>query len=196
MRLRTSSIDIKFTDLAALFTSACRDWPSWGLHSILGPVPPMGAFDMFNRRQFVSSAAALAAVATATPAWANKPWFFSSSGAVIRGYDVVSFFRDGQPAKGSSAHAVMWKGATWHFSSAENRSRFEMNPMGYAPQYGGYCAFAVARGYTASVVPEAWQIVENKLYLCYSLSVRSRWQRDIPGHIASGDANWPAVLKA
>lgn len=151
---------------------------------------------MIRRRAFVRTLSSFVALGAAAPARAERPWYYSHEGAVIRGYDVVSYFAAGEPAKGSAAHAVMWRGATWLFSSAENRSRFEMNPKAYAPQYGGYCAYAVARGYTASVVPEAWQIVSGKLYLCYSLSVRSKWQRDIDGYIRSGDANWPQVLNS
>lgn len=151
---------------------------------------------MLPRRTFLTSLAAMSVFGVAGQARAEKPWFFSQSGGVIRGYDVVSYFTDGTPARGDASHAVMWKGATWLFSSAKNRSAFEMNPTAYAPQYGGYCAWAVSRGYTASVVPEAWRIVDDKLYLCYSLAVLDRWSGNIPGNIRKGDANWPAVLKA
>jgi len=68
-------------------------------------------------------------------------------------------------------------------------------PAAYAPQYGGYCAWAVSQGYTASTDPHAWRIVDGKLYLNYSKGVQKRWQQDIPGNIAKGDANWPKVLK-
>ncbi|WP_050931527.1 YHS domain-containing (seleno)protein [Aestuariivita boseongensis] len=148
---------------------------------------------MLSRRLFLASGAALAA---AGPVRADQPMFFAREGAVIGGIDVVAYFTEGRPVKGSRDHAVMWKGAVFYFASAANRTRFEMNPMRYAPQYGGYCAYAVARGYTAPVVPEAWQIVDGKLYLCYSLRVLELWQRDIPGFIARGDANWPQVLQA
>lgn len=150
---------------------------------------------MLPRRTFLTSVAAAVTFGAAGRARAKQPWFYSHDGAVIRGYDVVSYFTDGKPAKGDRSNAVMWKGAMWYFSSQKNRSAFEMNPMAYAPQYGGYCAWAVSRGYTASVAPEAWQIVDNKLYLCYSLSVRDRWSRNLAGNIASGDANWPKVLE-
>ena len=89
----------------------------------------------------------------------------------------------------------MWKGATWRFASAANRTAFEMNPKAYAPQYGGYCAYAVSRGYTAKIEPDAWRIVDGKLYLNYSRSVRTHWAADVPGNIAKANANWPAVLK-
>ena len=95
------------------------------------------------------------------------------------------------PIRFRAANAVL---ATWRFSSEENRAAFAANPEAYAPQYGGYCAYAVSQGYTASTTPEAWTIVEDKLYLNFSTSVRRRWERDIPGHIAAANANWPDVL--
>ena len=71
---------------------------------------------------------------------------------------------------------------------------FAADPEKYAPQYGGYCAWAVSQGYTASTDPEAWKIVDGKLYLNYSKSVQQTWEQDIPGNIAAGDGNWPKVL--
>ena len=86
-------------------------------------------------------------------------------------------------------------GATWRFSTEANRDAFAANPEKYAPQYGGYCAYAVSEGYTASTTPEAWKIVDGKLYLNYSKDVQKIWEQDIPGRIANGDKNWPKVLQ-
>ena len=85
-------------------------------------------------------------------------------------------------------------GATFKFASAENRDIFRANPSNYAPQYGGYCAYAVSKGSTASTEPDAWNIVGDKLYLNYSLGIEKRWRKDIPGHIKAADENWPGVL--
>ena len=65
---------------------------------------------------------------------------------------------------------------------------------GYAPQYGGYCAWAVSQGYTAPIDPKAWKVVDGKLYLNYSKSVQKNWEKDIPGHIVSADGHWPRIL--
>ena len=81
-------------------------------------------------------------------------------------------------------------GAKWHFSSAANQQLFKENPNKYAPQYGGHCAFAIANDKLVAVDPKAFTIVNDKLYLNYSLSVRKRWAKDIPGYIADGDQNW------
>ena len=116
-------------------------------------------------------------------------------GVAIDGTDPVAYFTDGKPVEGSSNFEHEWNGATWRFASAENRDRFAADPEAYAPQYGGYCAWAVAQGYTASTDPEAWKIVDGKLYLNYNKDVQSRWEGDVPGNIAKGDANWPTVLE-
>ncbi|AGI67086.1 hypothetical protein OAN307_c14080 [Octadecabacter antarcticus 307] len=150
---------------------------------------------MLNRRTLMAAAAAAPLAAFFTrPAVAAEPYVFAVDGIAIRGADPVAYLSQGEPVQGSRDHALMWGGATWHFSSAANMELFMADPRAYAPQYGGYCAYAASQGYVASTVPEAWTIHEGKLYLNFSLGVRRRWARDIPGHIASGDANWPALL--
>lgn len=125
------------------------------------------------------------------PAAADK--VYSSWGTAIDGYDAVAYFTEGQPVEGDKEFSHDWKGATWRFSSAVNRDLFAANPDKYAPQYGGYCAYAVSQGYTASTEPDAWSIVDGKLYLNYSKSVRTRWEQDTAGYIADADTNWPGI---
>lgn len=84
-------------------------------------------------------------------------------------------------------------GATWHFPNAERRDMFESNPEACAPKYGGHCAYAASKGAVASMVPEAWTIVDGELYLNYSLGVRDIWRRDIAGNIALADGFWPSL---
>lgn len=117
----------------------------------------------------------------------------SFTGTAIEGYDPVAYFAEGRPVEGDSAFAHDWMGATWYFASAENRDRFAADPERYAPQYGGYCAWAVAHGYTAKIDPAAWKIVEGRLYLNYSKEVQADWAQDIPGNITKSDANWPKI---
>jgi YHS domain-containing protein len=130
-----------------------------------------------------------------TPALAQKADVYADRGGAIRGYDPVGYFTAGRPVKGSPQFSHQWRGATWHFASAENRDRFAAAPEKFAPQYGGYCAYGVAQGYAVSIDPAAWTIVDGKLYLNYSLSVRENWNKDVPGYIRKADANWPGVLK-
>lgn len=136
-----------------------------------------------------------AAAAVAAPAAAAKPDVWTNFwGFAIRGYDPVAYFKDGRPVEGLADHEVEWNGASWRFASADNQAAFEADPAAYAPQFGGYCAWAVSRGYTASVTPEAWDVVGGKLYLNYSLAVRTNWRKDRAANIARGERNWPGVL--
>lgn len=147
---------------------------------------------LFSRRNFLATGAAfVGAISTSTIAFARKT--FAVRGVAIRGYDTVAYFTEGKPVKGKPSLKTTWNGSTWQFSSQENLDRFKANPAKYAPAYGGYCAWAMAQGYTASTVPEAWDIKDGKLYLNYNLSIRKNWRTDIPGHIKQGDANWPKV---
>jgi YHS domain-containing protein len=131
-----------------------------------------------------------------TPAAAASEVLAAVNGAgsiAIQGADPVAYFTAGAYVPGSDQFVYDWSGATWYFASAANRDAFASNPQQYAPQYGGFCAWAVSQGYTAPIDPEAWKIVDGKLYLNYDRNVQARWERDIPGNIAKADANWPQV---
>jgi len=152
---------------------------------------------MLNRRTFLSTALAAPLLpALSSAAWAAKPEVYAEDGVAINGYDPVAYFTQEKPVRGSSEFTAAYNGATWQFSSVANRDAFAADPEAYAPQYGGYCAYAVAKGYTASTSPNAWHVHEGKLYLNFNRAVRTLWRRDIPGFIAKGDANWPTVLTA
>ena len=120
--------------------------------------------------------------------------FYTEGGVAIKGTDPVAYFQKGEPVRGKSEFSYKWGNAFWHFSSAENRDLFASNPQKYAPQYGGFCAWAVSQGYTAPIDPNAWKIVAGKLYLNFDKNIQKRWERDIPGNIAKADNNWPGVL--
>ena len=116
------------------------------------------------------------------------------NGVAVKGYDVVAYETERAPVKGRAEFEYRWQGAVWRFASAANRDRFATSPERFAPQFGGYCAWAVSRGYTADIDPEAWRIIDGKLYLNYSRRVQRMWEQDVPGNIAKGAANWPGVL--
>ncbi len=126
---------------------------------------------------------------------AEKPVNATVFGIAIKGYDPVAYFTDANPVKGESNFLFDWNGAIWRFASAANRDTFKAAPEKYAPQFGGYCAWAVSQGYTAGIDPAAWKIVNGKLYLNYSLEVQKKWEGDVPGFIAKADVNWPKLLK-
>jgi len=138
----------------------------------------------------------MAALSAAGVAAADRPAIYSASGKLaVKGADVVAYFTERRAVIGKAEHSTSWRGATWRFSSAENLAKFKADPAKYAPQYGGYCAYAVSEGYTAKIEPEAWSIVDGKLYLNYSLGVRSLWEKNKRERIRKANTNWPGVLK-
>ena len=147
-----------------------------------------------NRRIFLT---AIALTLVPTLARAASPEIYTGlvNGVAVGGYDAVSYFSDGGPKQGSEQFSTDWKGAKWRFSSGKNLAAFKAAPEKYAPQYGGYCAYAVSKGATAKGDPSAWTLVDGKLYLNYSKVVRSIWRQDIPGNVAKASANWPRVLE-
>jgi len=119
--------------------------------------------------------------------------YFEKSGVAIDGYDPVAYFKQNKPVKGSAAYTATHQGSTFHFASAANRDAFAAAPDKFAPQYGGFCAYAVASGYKAKIEHDAFTIVNGKLYLNYDQDIQRRWRRDIPGYIRKGDRDWPEV---
>ena len=149
-----------------------------------------------KRREWLAAIGTLVAASILVPATAMAVDPINSSllRGAIKGHDPVAYFTQGGPAKGRGAHSHEWMGATWYFANAENKELFAADPDKYAPQYGGYCAYAVSQGYTAAIDPDAWKIVDDKLYLNFSLKVQKIWEEDIPGYIAKADINWPKIL--
>ncbi len=120
--------------------------------------------------------------------------YFERDGAAIGGYDPVAYFTDRKPAKGSPEFQSTYKGSTFYFISATNRDAFVADPAKFAPQYGGFCAYGMAKGYKAAIEPAAFTVVGDKLYLNYSRAVRAIWALDIHSYVKKADHNWPTVM--
>ncbi|CAH0539919.1 YHS domain-containing (seleno)protein [Vibrio marisflavi] len=119
--------------------------------------------------------------------------FFSDK--ALSGYDTVAYFVEGKPVKGDSDYVTEYKEATWYFSSKENLEKFLRDPEKYAPQYGGYCAWAVsAKNDFASGDPLQWSIVDGKLYINYNKEIKEKWEQDTALHIRQADENWPKLI--
>lgn len=132
-------------------------------------------------------------------AQAADPAIYANKKGAIRGADTVAYFsleEGAKHVKGSDEFTHQYMGATWKFSSAENRDLFDADPERYAPQYGGYCAFAVSHDFTKSVNPNVWKIVDGKLYLNFNRTAFRKWNKDLNASIVRGDQNWPNVLKS
>lgn len=144
----------------------------------------------FTRR----TALTFLATSLAAPVLAGQPAIYTRSGLAVGGYDPVAYFTESKPRKGAAAHSLKWHGATWRFKSTENKALFESNPEKYAPQYGGYCAYAMASGDFVSTNPKAWDIYNGKLYLNYNSIIWAVWNRDKNGYVTRADKRFPANL--
>ena len=145
-------------------------------------------------RRMLLAAGAAAAFVSVIPSASAFEKIYTDDGLAIEGYDAVAYFTDGRPVEGSREFETAYEGATWRFASAANRDAFAANPEKYAPQYGGYCAYAVSEGYTASIDPDAWTIDNGKLYLNYSKGIQRRWEKNRAERIVQGDKNWPQIV--
>ncbi|MGH6893854.1 MAG: YHS domain-containing (seleno)protein [Dongiaceae bacterium] len=133
----------------------------------------------------------VAALLAAGPAAAEK--VFVRDGVGVSGYDSVAYFTDGAPTPGSDQFTAEHAGVTYKFATAEHRDLFAAEPGKYLPQYGGHCAYAAAKGAVASTDPEAFTVLDGKLYLNFSQDIRQRWQPRATEFIKTADANWPKI---
>ena len=157
---------------------------------------------MRNRRsnlKTISSGAAAAAsllalVSLAQPGAAEELVNTGYFGDVaIKGYDPVAYFTDNRAIQGSEEFSYRWLGATWYFASAEHRDLFVREPVKYAPQYGGHCADGVSFGtITTNIDPNAWRIIEGKLYLNYDPGAADGFGKNAT-KVASSQKYWPEV---
>jgi YHS domain-containing protein len=116
------------------------------------------------------------------------------NGLAVQGYDVVAYFTDGKPVKGNAQFVSSHAGGTYHFASAEHKAAFDKEPAKYAPQFGGYCAWAVSKNSLAKIEPDAFQIVGGRLLLQYDKDIRDKFNKDTAGNLAKADGNWPGLV--
>lgn len=144
--------------------------------------------------KILTLAAVLIGVFFSMTAHAVKPVYVGGKErAAIRGYDPVAYFTENKAVKGSSDFTYEHLGATWMFSNEQHRTAFISDPEKYSPQYGGYCAYAVSSGRTASIKPEFFTIHDGKLYLNYSRYVFKKWSKDKEAYIESANEQWPKL---
>lgn len=126
-------------------------------------------------------------------AMGQKPEIFSTKEGAVGGMDVVAYFEVGKPVKGSASFTYTWRDAEWRFSSQENLNAFMTDPIKFAPQYGGYCAYGMSKGYKAPTEFNAWAIVDDKLYFNYNLKVKQTWDENRKTFILKANENWPKI---
>jgi enamine deaminase RidA (YjgF/YER057c/UK114 family) len=114
----------------------------------------------------------------------------------ISGYDPVSYFTDGKPVQGKAEIEYLWHKLRWRFASPAHRDLFAKDPDHYAPQYDGYCALGASgedAAHKNTVDPEAWAIVDGKLYLNHNQHWLQVWQEKAEEHIKQADRDWDVV---
>jgi len=129
---------------------------------------------------------------TATAEKAISTTFFGSKAA--GGYDTVAYHTAKKAVKGKKTYSTQWRGANWLFSSAKNLQAFKANPEKYAPQYGGYCAWAAAENKLVKADPTIFDLHDGKLYLNYNAKTQKDWNADRKGMITRGDQNYPRLI--
>jgi len=127
---------------------------------------------------------------------AQKSEIFCTEEGAIGGYDPVAFFTMHKPVQGKRDISYTWKNAEWHFVSLDNKKTFVANPLKYAPQYGGYCAYGTAEGHKAPTQSETWTIVNDKLYFNYNMDVKEQWISNQKALIQKADKNWPIIKES
>jgi len=145
---------------------------------------------MKNMKAFIVSVLCLLAVG----AIAQPVPYYQTQGVAINGYDAVAYFSSQSAVKGSADFTHQWSGATWQFSTRENRDLFIANPEKYAPQFGGYCAYGVSENHKSPTDPAAFTIMDGKLYLNYNLKVKTLWLGDVKSRIAKAEQYWPSLI--
>jgi YHS domain-containing protein len=114
-----------------------------------------------------------------------------SQGLILKGYDVVAFFKERKAVKGSPDLSATYQSATYLFTSAANKAEFDKDPGRYAPQYGAFCAYGVTLGVLADPeVPDAFLVYKGKLYVCGNQGALKDFKKDIDGNIDKANANW------
>lgn len=143
---------------------------------------------------FLSTASVMAQDA----ATLHKKHFNLVDGVAIQGYDPVSYFKQGKAVKGKKDQAFVDAGVTYYFSSPENKEEYKKNPARYAPEYGGWCAYAMgANGEKVNIDPGTFKIVNNKLYLFYNKFFNNTlkdWNKDEANLKSKADANWQKTI--
>ena len=149
----------------------------------------------FPYRQIMKNIATILLLCFGFLASAQKSPTYATKDGAIKGYDPVAYFTQGEPTKGDQSFAFEWRKVNWYFSSQENLEAFKSDPEKYAPQFGGYCAYAVGNGYTYESDPKAWKIVDGKLYLNYSKGIQKKWEANQADFIKKAEDNWPKVIE-
>ncbi|MBL0927823.1 MAG: hypothetical protein IBJ11_09255 [Phycisphaerales bacterium] len=116
--------------------------------------------------------------------------------ALNGGYDPVAFFTDNKPIKGDPKIRSVYRGAVYHFASAEHKAMFDADPARYEPQFGGFCAYAASVNRVSPVDVKYFEIVGGRLILQHNQKAWDLWHKSPSESLVKADTNWPGLVKA
>jgi YHS domain-containing protein len=150
----------------------------------------------FRSLRITCAAATMAFAALAAQAATSNPPLnnVDKDGVLVDGYDVVAYFTDGKPTMGSAEFSSTYGGATYRFASAEHKALFDADPAKYAPQFGGFCAYAVSRGGLRPIDPAIFHFVDGKLFLQHTKKAFDLFEKDEQGNTKRAYKNWPKLV--
>jgi YHS domain-containing protein len=144
-------------------------------------------------------AASIIAAVTAAPVFAEDETNVSNGITTagvplgLHGVDAVALATIHDVAEGSARHTVVVNDVAYYFASAEAASRFEATPDRYLPQYGGFCAYAVALGKKFDGDPRYADIVDGKLYLFVNEDIYAKYKEDARNILRNAERTWPSI---
>ena len=122
--------------------------------------------------------------------WKMHKQFSQKDQVAIAGFDPVSYFENNASEKGDESFTHNWKDVNWNFASEENLEKFKTDPDRYTPKFGGYCSFAVSKGFTATPDPKAWYMHEGKLHLFADEGMKNKWTEQLPAVLLTCEKKW------
>jgi YHS domain-containing protein len=118
-----------------------------------------------------------------------------NKGLALQGYDPIGFFRENRPVKGDPRFQSVYRSATYHFASAQNKSEFDAQPAKYEPQFGGYCGYGVSVNKLAPIDVKYFQVLDGKLILQHNQKAWDLWSKDVPGNLKKANENFPGLIE-
>ena len=160
--------------------------------------PPEKENEM-SRTITLSAMVMAAAIAVALPATAEDEYNVSTGITTagvplgLHGVDAVALTTLNAVSEGDAQYTVVEDGVAYYFASEDSANKFKTNPAMYAPQYGGFCAYAVALGKKFDGDPQYADIVDGKLYLFVNAEIFEKYKKDSKRILAKAERTWPRI---
>ena len=111
------------------------------------------------------------------PAKETRAASWQGKKVAVRGRDVVSYFENEKPLKGSKDIVVEWDKTKWRFASEKNAELFKADPHKYIPEFGGFCPVALADNNAKIGKSTHYTVIDEKLYLNYNRASKQAFQK-------------------